>query len=508
MSLRVSLRLRGRGQGAGGWHHVAMHRIPAGFALAALSVLCLSSFACKTIEGVDGESASAGPNAMLDEVAVGQARCPDEDGDARPFVVEWDATDLATFEAKAGRDLVFVNYEGCEIELLYGCSDNGVPGRYGAYDTPMFTSGTVESFEMRNQEELWAKLPLGAASVGAQLSAAESLELQYFVSGTVMSTRNYIERATIADNARCAKATHYVAGYNLGAFRLLAHEQATRKGQAGAVGGGREAESANLKQGGDIEDCESRTQQRCRVPIRLVLQQIDESAQDLDASAASAPRPDPKPEPAAETVSERAEKLREAALDKADARDAAGCLADLDRADALIDTDETRKESVMIRSYCTMLTDCDGGTELFHEALALWDPDKQMGKYQVIAAETKAKIGYCALEQMDPEFQASVLFERTREAARRNQPARCEQYGKAAQKLIPKLEKMNSIHLSTAKDVLSEVSRCFSLLSRCEDSRRWAVESGMLYAKGRSRAEVEAEALDIWDKTLKAECER
>ena len=139
---------------------------------------------------------------MLDEVAVGQARCPDEDGDARPFVVEWDATDLATFEAKAGRDLVFVSYEGCEIELLYGCSDNGVPGRYGAYDTPRFTSGTVESFEMHNQEELWAKLPLGAASVGAELSAAESLELQYFVSGTVMSTRNYVERATIADTLK------------------------------------------------------------------------------------------------------------------------------------------------------------------------------------------------------------------------------------------------------------------------------------------------------------------
>ena len=477
--------------------------------LTSLLGLGAATLGCRSLDGldgVDGQSAGAGPNSMLDEVAVGRARCPDEDGEARPFVVEWDATDLATFEAKASRDLVFVSYEGCELELLYGCSDNGVPGRYGAYASPIFTSGTVESFEMHNEAELWAKLPLGAASIGAEVSAGETLELQYYVSGTAMSTRNYVERAAIADNGRCASATHFVSSYNLGAFRLLAHEQAQRAGAAAVAGAGSASESSNLKTGGEIEDCTSRTQQHCRVPIRLALQPIDETTQDLDASAASAARPDP--EPAEDTVSERAAKLREAAIVKAGARDSGGCLEDLDRADALVDTDETRKDSVMIRSFCTMLTDCEGGRALFKEALALRDTDKNMGKYQVIAAVTQAEIAYCALDQLDPEFRATVLFQRARKAAHDNHPQRCEEYGVAALALIPELEKAGSVHVATAKDAVSEVARCFSLLSMCEESRRWYVEHQRLYAKpDQSRAEVKQQALESWDKSLKDECE-
>ena len=442
---------------------------------------------------------------MLDSVAVGQNRCPDEDGDARPFVVEWDATDLATFEAKANRDLVFVKYEGCEIEMLYGCSDNSVPGRYGAYAQPVFTSGTVESFEMRDQGELWAKLPLGAESIGAQVSAGSTLELQYFVSGTATSTRNYVERGAIADNSRCAEATHYVSAYNLGAFRLLAHEAQSRSGSAAVAGGSRETEAANLKRGGDIDDCTSRTQQRCRVPIRLALQPIDESSSaPATANADTDVRADP--EPAADTVSERAAKIRQAALDKADARDAAGCLEDLDRADALIDNDETRKESVYVRAMCTMLTDCDAGVDLFKEDIRMIDTNKEWGKWDIQAAVTQRQIAYCPIAQLDPEFAATVLVERAKSAARKGQANRCTEIGQQALKLVPKLEKMGSIHLSTGKDAVREVARCFSLLSLCDDSRKWYVEHAMLFANGRSRAEVEKEALEIWEKDMGPEC--
>ena len=61
---------------------------------------------------------------MLDDTAVGKHRC-DSGSDPSPFVVEWDATDLATFEGSAARDLVFVKYHGCELELMRGCSDSG-----------------------------------------------------------------------------------------------------------------------------------------------------------------------------------------------------------------------------------------------------------------------------------------------------------------------------------------------------------------------------------------------
>lgn len=93
-------------------------------------------------------------------------------------------------------------------------------------------------------------------------------------------------------------ATHFVSAYNLGAFALHAH-----KGQKGEVkvgmenaGGGARtrSESDNLKQGGKLADCETQSQRACRVPIRLVLQQIDEeSAGEGGGVAGPAPRSAP-----------------------------------------------------------------------------------------------------------------------------------------------------------------------------------------------------------------------
>ncbi|PRQ06513.1 hypothetical protein ENSA7_38320 [Enhygromyxa salina] len=440
---------------------------------------------------------------MLDEVAVGKNRCPDEDGDARPFVVEWDATDLAGFEAKASRDLVFVKYEGCEIQMLYGCSDNGVPGRYGAYETPIFTSGTVESFEMRDQSEVYAKLPLGAASFAGKLEVGQALELRYFVSGAVNSTRNYVERSAIADNGRCSAATHFVSAYNLGAFRLLAHELAGGQieggvGQAG-VGTRTNSESSNLKQGGDLDSCETRGQQHCRVPIRLVLQAIDETTQDLDASAAGAARPDP--EPAEDTVSERAAKLRHAAEDKGDAGDGAGCLADLDRADALDNSDETRVKSLWIRSLCTMVAgNCQGGKDMLVEAISLADKKKKLSELQIHVQLNQAELAYCPLDQIPESLQGAAMFTRIRTARSENQPALCEANAEAALELIRKQRKAGTKPDHSAMEALGEASACLWSRGNCEAAKKWAIQSSLEYRHDQDQAEARKEAEEVWVK--------
>jgi hypothetical protein len=390
-------------------------------------------------------------------------------------VVEWDATDLAGFEAKASRNLVFVKYQGCKIKMLYGCSDSGVPGRYGAYDSPVFTSGTVESFEMRDQSEVYAKLPLGADRFGVEASRGRMLELRYFVSGAVNSTRDYVERSAIADNGRCRDATHFVSAYSLGAFRLLSHQQAQRG--AGVVVAGREesAESSNLKNGGDLADCESRTQQHCRVPIRLVLQPIDETTQDLDASAGGAPRPDP--EPAEDTVSERASKLRAAALAKADAGDGPGCLSDLDRADALDRSDRAMSESMTVRGLCTMVAgDCEGGKKVLMEAVTLADENKTASDLQVQAYIHRSAMYRCPLAQLDEAGRGSAIFYRIREARKLNQPARCDALGQAALDLIQEQRKAGKKPDMWSVDALSETSDCLASLRDCKRARHWTIQ--------------------------------
>jgi hypothetical protein len=465
--------------------------------------LALGPLGCHALRNADGAPAGSGPNAMLDDVAVGQNRCPNADGEARPFVVEWDATDLATFEAKSSRDLVFVKYAGCEVELLYGCSDNGVPGRYGAYADPVFTSGTVESFEMRNQDELYAKLPLGAVNLSGKVEIGQTLELLYFVSGAVTSTRNYVERAVIADNGRCKGATHFVSAYNLGAFRLLAHEHQSagvEVGVANAGGGSKTAsESSNLKHGGDLDDCKTHSQQHCRVPIRLVLQPIDEDAQDLDASAAGAPRPDP--EPAEDTVSERAAKLRDAAADKSEAGDGPGCLADLDRADALDDSDDTRPDSLTLRGMCTMLAgDCKAGRELLSEAAELIDENKTASDRELQAFVSRATLKYCPLAQLDnDEARGMATWTRTREARSNNQPAQCEANAEAAFALIRQQKKAGNKAEHWALETLGEASECLWSRHNCEAAKKWAIQSWVEHSK-KPEAEARKEYEDIWQR--------
>lgn len=465
-----------------------------------LTALTFTSLGCRALRSVDDKPAGAGPNAMLDDVAVGQNRCPDADGNARPFVVEWDATDLATFEAKAARDLVFVRYEGCEIEMLYGCSDNGVPGRYGAYDQPIFTSGTVESFEMNDQDELYAKLPLGAASLSSSIEIGQTLELQYFVSGAVNSTRNYVERAAIADNGRCAKATHYVSAYNLGAFTLFAHERRGGKIEGGVgqanVGTKTGSESSNLKHGGELESCKTHSQLQCRVPIRLVLQPIDETAQDLDASAAGAARPDP--EPAEDTVSQRAAKLRQAAEDKGDAGDGAGCLEDLDRADALDRSEEAMLESLHLRGLCTMVAgDCNKGEELLREFIALEDKDKTASKVAIEGMVSRSRQSYCPLDQLAEDSRGAALWVRIREARKVNKPKLCEQYAAEAKKLIDRARKKGEKPDSWARDSLGEASDCLWSRGNCDAAKHWAIASWIEHSS-KPEAEARKEAEDIW----------
>jgi hypothetical protein len=478
---------------------------PRWFISCACSGLCalglglgLGPLGCHALRNADHAPAGSGPNAMLDDVAVGQNRCPDAEGEARPFVVEWDATDLATFEAKSSRDLIFVKYAGCEVELLYGCSDNGVPGRYGAYAAPVFTSGTVESFEMRNQDELYAKLPLGAVNQSGKVEVGQTLELQYFVSGAVTSTRNYVERAVIADNGRCKGATHFVSAFNLGAFRLLAHEHHRAGIEAGVGGSQTASESSNLKHGGDLESCKTHGQQHCRVPIRLVLQPIDESAQNLDASAAGAPRPDP--EPAEDTVSERAAKLRDAAEAKSEAGDGPGCLADLDRADALDDSDATRGVSLALRGMCTMLSgDCKTGEKLLREAAELLDVDKKATEISLQAFVGRSTLKYCPLAQLDEESRGMATWTRSREARTNNQPALCEANAAAALELIRQQKKAGKQPDSWALDTLGEASDCLWSRGNCEAAKKWAIQAWIERSKD-PEAEARKHAQDVWQR--------
>lgn len=330
--------------------------------------------------GCGPKMAAERSQALIEQTTIGKNRCQSDGDEHKLFIVEWDATDLSTFEAKAERDVVFVHYEGCQMKVLHGCSDGGIAGRYGSYRAPVFTSGAVEGFSIKSEDDLYAKLPLGAVTLGGAVKAGKALELKYFVSGAATSTRDDIYRDDLKDNPRCEKATHFVWNYSLGAFNLSAADSLKASAEVGygklSGGGSHDEQSSVLRHGGDIGTCSSVAQHSCRVPIRVTLRAIQNGAK---ASAGGAGGAAPPPAPAATDGAMNAAmgmmtgvQLRQSAEQKEMSGDGAGCLADLDRADRG-DRQGANAQSEMVRAKCEMRAGkCAEGKKRFRAAMASW----------------------------------------------------------------------------------------------------------------------------------------
>jgi hypothetical protein len=277
-----------------------------------------------------------GRDAMARQANIRASCDAAERGHDDPFTVEWDATDVASFEAQAQRDTVFVRYRGCDLEVLSACSDPRVPGQLGAYAPPAFTSGAERQMAIENEDQLYANLPLAAAKLGARVSRGESFRMRYFVSGVAKDTRDAVYRDELRRFSGCAGATHFVAAYNLGAFTLETSEKrgTTASVEAGSVGvgGGSTHAASDLGSGGAIASCSTGARSDCRVPIRLHLRAIDEGA----APAAAAPPTVATGAPAAASLDDfaawamRVQQVKGEAQQKLTAGDAKACLAALD----------------------------------------------------------------------------------------------------------------------------------------------------------------------------------
>src|SRR5215472_4974037 len=187
--------------------------------------------------GGSGGSAAPGTKSANDvaasgmsETFAGKNKCNPKNAD-RPFIIEWDATDMSSFESRAANDVIFVKYEGCDLKVIDSCVNDSVKGAFGSYKPVDWTSGSLESLDINNEGELYAKLPLGSATLGGRVEGGEKFHMEYFVSGTRTATREAVYRADLAKVPSCKDATHFVYAYNLGAFALGA--QSNIKGSVG-----------------------------------------------------------------------------------------------------------------------------------------------------------------------------------------------------------------------------------------------------------------------------------
>jgi hypothetical protein len=204
------------------------------------------------------------------------ARCSVAKSHEQPLVTEWPASYKARLEALLQGGAVAVEYSGCDLRIVDRCR---LSGAYAWKKTTLSTDTT----DIQDEDDLYAKLPLGAASLSGQLRTSGTLHVQTTVSGQLQLVGKAAEDET--SGAECARATHLVTALSIGAFRLVAGGEA--KGSAGAemgntgVGGSTAQRRSILRAAGDADSCERATPDEpspeCRSPIQIFLTPIRRS---------------------------------------------------------------------------------------------------------------------------------------------------------------------------------------------------------------------------------------
>jgi hypothetical protein len=330
----------------------------------------------------------SGQSGLMDESYAGQNKCNPKRANS-PFIIEWDGTDMSSFESYAASDIVFVNYVGCEMTVLDACRNDSIRGEQGAYKPIEWTSGQLERFDIKNTGELYAKLPLGSATLGGRVAGGEHFLMEYYVAGTRTATRDAVYRDDIAKNPACKDATHFVYAYNLGAFALGTTKNFSAEAGGSAfgfgVGGKTTSDSQVDKKGGDLGVCKSDSATEvagCKAPIRLNLREIYDG-QNPDVSARSAPDTDASLNAAGmlaakQELGERAAALLDAALEKQASGDGKGCLTELDKmdkADPKRKSTEPSSHFSWTRATCLMIAGkCDPGRGLLRKYIERHSP--------------------------------------------------------------------------------------------------------------------------------------
>ena len=244
-------------------------RLPATGVLAAL---ISSAFGCGSVN----PPRAAAPDVPM---GVGQTKCQIAKGQDNPLVTEWAASEKANLEAHLARGAVVVAYSGCELRLLPDC-----PVR-GGYQWRRTTTST-DVIEIRDEDELYAKLPLGAVTLEGELQRSGRLAVQTTVSGQLVLQGLVLE--DIARNPACVGATHVMGQLSVGAFKLRSGGSMKTGGGVGVpmVGGSASTSSEEVvvREAGSPDKCKEATEQaphpECRSPLQIFLQPLPETLVD------------------------------------------------------------------------------------------------------------------------------------------------------------------------------------------------------------------------------------
>ncbi len=429
---------------------------------------------------------ASGQSRLMDQTYAGQNRCNPDEHD-KPFVIEWDATQMSSFESLAASDIVFVRYEGCTLKVLDECKNDSIRGEQGAYEPVEWTTGQLETIDIANEGDLYAKLPLGKATLGARVAGGERFRMEYYVAGTRYATRDAVYEADLAGRYGCEEATHFVYAYNLGAFALgSANEFDASAG--GSVygfgaGGNRHSHYRADKKGGDLSACRSDAATEvagCKAPIRLHLRRI-RPGRSPEAEAMDAPD---TPQTLSATailnqkiaMDDEARARVEAATAKLTAGDGKGCLAELDAHDKLDPKHKSTDPNspfALTRAMCVMKSGkCAAGKVQMRKALEKQPAFARTGP-EHIDRTVDAYAGMYCEGAMDPTDALRKAMMELQNAAftTRKDVAFCDERFARVERLLPKARPRDDgdvLIRDAERTLLSIVPLCYQRAGDCD----------------------------------------
>lgn len=222
----------------------------------------------------------------------GQTKCSVEKSQSKPLIVEWPSADRGALEAQAhNHGVVVVRYQGCEMQVLDGCT---VPVKYDYSPITRKKDRVV----IRDTDDLYANIPVGAARFEAQLEKSGELDVEMTLVGRWVAQTRVVSADELAGD--CAGATHVIAALTVGSFTFSSGADATVGGGAAVLGAGGGAKSSatreQLAADGNASACENAGTEdkappaECNATIRIEVVPVASAAQAATAVAESKAR--------------------------------------------------------------------------------------------------------------------------------------------------------------------------------------------------------------------------
>ncbi|HYQ42505.1 MAG TPA: hypothetical protein VER11_11055 [Polyangiaceae bacterium] len=224
-------------------------------------------------------SGSALPRAQAPGMPDQEARCSLAARNESPLVTEWSAAEKANLQARLRSGAVAVEFTGCSMRPILGCT---VRGSYRWQRTTL----SSESIEIHNQDELFAKLPLGAIALEGELARSGRLAVKTAVGGQYVLEG--ASAADVPDYGDCSAATHLVVGMSIGSFKLHSGGTLQAGGSVGAgmyqAGAQTNSSESLLREAGDFDSCKGSTDEtpelNCSSPIQAFLAPLPRFAKE------------------------------------------------------------------------------------------------------------------------------------------------------------------------------------------------------------------------------------